>query len=235
LTGTGPANAFGLEAPPAASAAPGTTVSHTLTIINRGNASDNYTLTLAGDLSWPVQIAPTAGPVAPGTSTKIPTTVQIPLTATHGQTQHISIDVTSMGDPDRVASALVDTKVQNPYALAVEPITTTASAEPGGWATFAFRMGNTGSITDTFELTYTSTQQTQEAGWNLPPLPFVYLFPGVWTVIPVHLSVPSSTPEGDYTGEIRITSSGDSAITATLPVTVTVVWHRTYFPEIGRP
>ncbi len=203
-----------------------------LTIINRGNASDSYTLTLAGDVTWPVQMATSAGPVAPGASAKIPVTVQIPLTATHGESQRFTVTVTSAGDAGQAISVPVTTSAQILRGVTMTPISTSVSSGPGAAVFLTFRLHNTGNITDSFDFTYTSTQQL---GWEPPIMRSVTLGAGESVQIGVAISVPAGTPEGTYAGQFQATSQADGGVIATLPVSVQVVWHHLYFPEVGRP
>lgn len=232
LTVAAPDYTFGLEAPLAISAAPGSTVSHTLTLINQGNASDSYTLTLAGDLSWPVQMAPNAGPVAPGVSAKIPVTVQIPFTASPGESQRFTVTVTSAGDAGQAVSVPVTTSVQIVRGVEMTPISTSVSSGPGASVFLTFTLHNTGNITDSFDFIYTSTQQL---GWEPPALGSVTLGADESVHIDMAISVPTGTPEGSYFGQMKATSQADGAIHATIPITVQVVWQHHYFPDIWRP
>lgn len=232
LTVAAPAYAMGVDAPPPASAAPGATVSHPLIIANRGNSTDSYTLTLSGDVTWPVEMASSAGPVAPSASAKISVTVQIPLTATHGERHHFTVTVTSVGDAGQAISVPMTTTAQIQRGVTATPITTSVSSGPGAVVTLTVSLRNTGNMTDSFDLIYTSTQQF---GWIIPLLPGITLGPGETTQISLAITVPAAAPEGTYTGQLQAISQADAEAVATMPVSVQVVWRHVYFPEIGRP
>jgi hypothetical protein len=76
---------------------PGTTVTYSLSVSQTGTLTDTATLSLAGN-AWPVAAPGTLGPLAPGAGVTFPVTVTVPLTASLGSHDTVSVTVTSTGD-----------------------------------------------------------------------------------------------------------------------------------------
>jgi uncharacterized repeat protein (TIGR01451 family) len=94
----------------------GTPITYTESVKNLGFNDDTFTLALSGnqwpttlwDSSFTTQITKT-GSVGPGDTTDFGVKVSVPMTATSGMTDTVSVDVASMGNPDRTASATIET------------------------------------------------------------------------------------------------------------------------------
>ncbi len=232
LTIAAPDYALGVAAPPAINAAPGVTVTHALIIANQGNSSDSYTLTVSGGGSWPVTAPASTNAVAPGGTAKIPVKVQIPSTATPGESQSFTVTVTSVGDAGQSVAVPVTTTVKVIHGVSMTPITTSVRSGPGMAVTLTVSLGNTGNVSDTITLDY-----TDQGSWGITGLPYVVLGLGSGQQTPIELvvDIPPATPPGDYASQITATSQGDTKKTATIQLSIQVVWHHLYLPEIGRP
>ena len=90
--------------PPSAAAAgwPGTTITYTVNLTQLGYLTDTYTVTVTGN-AWPVNVPPSAGPLAQGNTAPLNVTVTVPLTATSGTHDLANLTITSIGDPTRWA------------------------------------------------------------------------------------------------------------------------------------
>ncbi len=238
LTIATPAYFHDTNAPPPLSVGPGETATHPLIIRNLGNAADSYTLTLTSSprLSGPVQMTNSVGPVAPGASAKTPLTVQVPITASHGESQQVTVTVTSVGDPATSVSIPVTTTVQVIHGVTITPITTsvttTVNTGEGSAVSLIFALGNTGNVTDTFELSHTSTQQTGWAVSIMPPVTFCRRrvdHPHAQAArAPLHAGGHLHRPDHGNIPSRRCTA------TASIPISVEVIWHRTYLPNVFR-
>jgi uncharacterized repeat protein (TIGR01451 family) len=94
----------------------GSAITYTEAVKNLGYNNDMFTLSISGnqwpttlwDSSFTTQITET-GSVAPGATADFGVKVSVPMTATSGMTDTVSVDVTSMGNPARTASASIQT------------------------------------------------------------------------------------------------------------------------------
>jgi uncharacterized repeat protein (TIGR01451 family) len=94
----------------------GSAITYTESVKNLGYNNDQFTLAASGnqwpttlwDPSFTAQITRT-GSVAPGSTTEFGVKVSVPMTATSGMTDTVSIDVASAGNPARTASASIQT------------------------------------------------------------------------------------------------------------------------------
>jgi uncharacterized repeat protein (TIGR01451 family) len=103
----------------------GSVISYTETVQNLGYNDDVFTLATSGnqwpttlwDSSFTTQITQT-GSVAPGATVDFGVEVSVPVTATSGMTDTVSVEAASMGNPARTASASIQTiAVTNPVLL----------------------------------------------------------------------------------------------------------------------
>jgi uncharacterized repeat protein (TIGR01451 family) len=104
---------------------PGSIVTYTMSVKNLGYKNDAFNLTSSGN-QWPTtlwdssftkQITKT-GSVAPGVTTEFGVKVSVPTKATSGMSDIVGMDVASIGNPARTASASIQTKaVTNPILL----------------------------------------------------------------------------------------------------------------------
>jgi uncharacterized repeat protein (TIGR01451 family) len=108
---TSAAAVYGLElAPPAVEAAglPGTVLTYSLSLVNSGNAPDEFDLGWAGNL-WEVQMPLTHVALAAGADAELPVRVTIPPGAAEGDHDVAVISAVSQGDPAAHASSTLTT------------------------------------------------------------------------------------------------------------------------------
>jgi len=89
-------------------ALPGSTIIHTLEIINGGQQTDTYEV-IASDNLWLAEIDMQVGPISFQECTKLDIQVTVPPTATLGNSDAATITLTLQGDPSVTASATLTT------------------------------------------------------------------------------------------------------------------------------
>lgn len=103
---------YGLSlAPPAQAqtAYVGETLTYTLALTNTGNGFDSFNLSVSGSV-WPTTLTPTTlGPLAAGASALVNLTLTIPLTATHNQTNILTVTAASQGNGSVSTSSVLTT------------------------------------------------------------------------------------------------------------------------------
>lgn len=92
----------------------------------------------------------------------------------------------------------------------------------------SFPVMNTGEATDTFSFTLTGLP----SGWSANA-PTQSLGAGATGTATVQLTVPGDTPTGNYTLQAKGTSTGDSTVTSSAPITVRVVKRATTLVYTG--
>jgi uncharacterized repeat protein (TIGR01451 family) len=120
-----------LPAAQSAQAHPGETLTYTLQAANTGNITDTFTITLTS--LWPASLAPltstlTLPPCSPAISLNV--TVTIPLTASPGETDMLTVALTSHADPGQQVSAAITSQAAAPDFTPSPTATPTATLPP---------------------------------------------------------------------------------------------------------
>jgi hypothetical protein len=89
-------------------AQPGSTITHTLEVINAGQQIDSYEVTVAANL-WLAETDKHVGPISFQESATLDIKVTVPPTVTYGTADNAMITIRSQGDPDINASATLTT------------------------------------------------------------------------------------------------------------------------------
>ncbi|MBN1874131.1 MAG: DUF11 domain-containing protein [Anaerolineae bacterium] len=154
-----PATALGVVITPnnSGTGIPGTVVTYTHTIENTGNTRDTYTITVSSNQGYIVISNLDMVTLDPGQSATVVVSVTVPSTATAGIVDQTTITVTSQTNPTVEDSAINTTIVGGYPAVELTP-DNTRGAYPGETITYTHQLQNTGNITDTFNLTYGSSQ-----------------------------------------------------------------------------
>jgi len=138
-----------------------------------------------------------------------------------------------MGNPSTAFSLPVSVMAEVVHGLDVFPITNSITSEPGRAVTVTVRVKNVGNVTDTVELTYSTT--TEQSAWPISLPMTLTLGPGAVVEQEVILFIPSATPEGYYSGQIHIFRAAQPNIEFIVPVYLFVVWQHAFFPIIFGP
>ena len=193
-------------------------ITHTFTVTNTG-ADDVFTLTAVSDNLWPTQIK-VAGVVtaqlALSASMSAPVDVVVTATVLPGGTAALpyardvaTFTVVARSSPSISATARLTT-TRNTYTVTIAPLAATQIAEPGTAVTYTLRVTNTGNITDTFDLTQTSSLSVWPV--SLFPLNVLSLTATSGVSVSVVITIPMGTDGGitNYT-HVTATSTADRA------------------------
>ncbi|MEI8080682.1 MAG: PKD domain-containing protein [Actinomycetes bacterium] len=227
------ANSYGLDMTPPSdgkTANPGTTVTYTLHIVNTGNVDDTFALDKTGN-GWVTGLPANVGPLAIGGSADIIVRVTIPASAGGGTTDQVVISAHSQANSAVSASSALITTARKLYAVKVAPAEDRKWGRPGIALDYALVITNTGNTDDVFSVTAVSAH-----GWtaNLDQAS-VALHRGESAAVGVRVTIPVTAADGmldDCT--VTITSTNDSAKSATAVLHSKSVWFRIYLPVVRR-
>ncbi|MCL4263510.1 MAG: right-handed parallel beta-helix repeat-containing protein [Anaerolineae bacterium] len=187
---TGEVGVLGVEIAPdrAASGNPGDTLIYLHTVTNTGDIAEQFLLSVTSANGWAAGVSPSSIILSPGEAASVQVTTTIPLTATGGSSDVATVLARSQTDADVFDTAEDTTTVlgEPGYGVIIEP-DNTGTANAGDTVAYTHWVTNTGSFTDTFNLTTESSH-----GWPTPdPLP-VTLASGESTQITVTLIIPAA-------------------------------------------
>ncbi len=173
------------------SAGPGTIITYTHYLTNTGNYTDSFTLNYSSSAGWGAGVP--AGPVTlgPGASELVTITVTIPTTASIGQSDQSVVSAASQTDALVFDMAHDQTDLMTSPGLIFQP-DRTAGSDSGRVVTYTHTLTNTGNGTDSFDITYSSTQ-----GWASLLTPnLVVLNANQTATVQLAVSIPAGTVSG---------------------------------------
>lgn len=94
-------------------------ITHTLTLTNTGGVADRYDVTLVQS-GWPITVAKTLGPIAPGHALTLTVAVQVPVTATVGEMDYTVIALTAQASPQTSRVITLQTLIDTAWVRARE-------------------------------------------------------------------------------------------------------------------
>ena len=212
---------------------PGGTVAHTLRVTNTGVAADTYTVTVVSGV-WPARGPVELGPLDAAASTELVVVVEIPLGAAAGESDVLTLAVTSVGDPAQSEERLLTTKANVIHGVGVEAGRTRRTGAPGAQVSYRVRVTNQGNDTDTFDVTVTGNEWPVSTPATVGPLGA-----GMYEDIDVTVDIPASaTPGESDVATVTVTSQGDLSQSAGVTLTTDIAaptWpHCIYLPIILR-
>jgi hypothetical protein len=207
---------YSAEMTPAASTQtlPGLTVTHTFTLTTTG-LDDSYTLAIQG-ANWPTTLLTTSPITIPsGNSDVVSIQVDIPLTASLGQSDAFELVATSTHAPSVVLTGLGTTTVTGAAGVAMTG-DQTAAAEVGETVTYTVQITNTGEVTDSFDLTLgTSAWTVTSSASGIGPLG-----PGQTATVEIYVTVGAGASDSVT---VTATSQFDPTASATTTLTTTAI------------
>lgn len=192
---------------------PGGSLTYTVNVMNTGDASDTFDLTVSDNAGWSPTVSPTAVTVGAGENGTATLSVTIPSSAVGGTIDGITVTATAQAfstsaSDSCTAHALVTGSVE------VTIVPASKSGAKGATITYSVTVTNTGAGSDTFNLEASDT-----LGWG-PTLTITSttLAAGASrTGIVLSIIVPSSASVGDES-TITVTATGtgyDNSATST--------------------
>ncbi len=192
---------------------PGTFVDFALDVINTSGSLDTYTLTSVIPGGWTAtfyedvngngvldagEMAPivAVGPVAGGAEVNVIARVDVPAGTLPG-VNATSFTATSTNNPAQ-SDTIANTVTINSFASVDFAPDQGGSTTPGGMITYPHTVTNTGNISDTWDLTFVSSQGWSYVFYDLAnnPIASVTLAPGASENITVRLTVPAGATIG---------------------------------------
>jgi len=144
------------------SGAPGATLSYTVTVKNKGNVSDTYSLTTADNAGWSRTISPSSLSLAAGASGTATLTVTIPSGAENCTRDNVRVIATGTGvsaENNCIAHAITEI-IRKGVNVSISP--TYRSGAPGTTLTYTVTVKNIGNVEDNFSL-----EGIDNLGWHL--------------------------------------------------------------------
>jgi uncharacterized repeat protein (TIGR01451 family) len=194
-------------------------------VTNVGDTTDAYSITV-NDANWVTNAPAMVGPLTPGEPTSIEVTVVIPADALAGDSDGAAITFSSQLPGTLPATADLETIANTVYGLqAVVETDTLEAAAPGIPLTYTLTVTNLGNITDTFDVTITST-------WAyVAPLSIGPLAAGESAQFTIVVYVPVEAHSGDANlATVTLTSEGNSSKTQSIELTAMAAWYNLFVP-----
>jgi uncharacterized repeat protein (TIGR01451 family) len=218
---------------------PATTVDFALDVVNTGGAADSYTLGSTIPAGWAVTyyddtngngvldpgettVLASVGPVPASSEAHVIARVAVPAGATPG-VNNVTFRATSTSNPT-VSDTITDTVTVNSFAAVNFFPDLNGAGTPGGTVRYTHTLTNAGNVSDTFALSYVSSQ-----GWTYlfydalnNPINSVLLNPGASVTIIAQMFVPATATLGTVeTG--TLTATGNVTLVSDNAVDVTIV------------
>ncbi len=191
----------------------GNAILYTLTVTNTRNTTDNYNISLTGQ-SWQTTTPLQVGPVAPGASLTFHVSVNIPSNALDGNSDTVTVKVTSRANAARSDSAVLTTTAQTNW-VTVTPPTAAQNGNAGGTAVYTLTVTNTRNTADSYNIALTGQSWQTTAPAQVGPVA-----PGASTTFQVTVDVPQAVVSGDFDiVTVTVSSQADSSKSDTAVLT----------------
>ncbi|NJO15438.1 MAG: choice-of-anchor D domain-containing protein [Thioploca sp.] len=200
---------------------PGSTLSIPLTLTNKGNEIDTYTLKTSNSANWALELLPTSVSLNKLESAHLNLNLTLP--AESGAKSVMTITATSQVDPSVIEEMLLTVGTTS-HDFAFTTTSSQLSGEPGAILPLELELTNNGSNADTYELKVTDNP----ANLIVNGLPTMPLPVKISETKKVALEIALSTESGaTNTLAVTATSQNDPNMTKVLPITITVAGKNT--------
>ncbi|MDI6820298.1 MAG: S8 family serine peptidase [Candidatus Hodarchaeaceae archaeon] len=194
---------YGVEAsisPSEKSGPPGEVLDYIVTVVNTGNVSDNYILTVSDNSGWGPSVQPTSLSVLAGENGVATLSVVVPENSAPYAEDNITVVASGTGVSDSTSCVARAAPV---YGVEVSIAPENASAPPGGTLTYTVTVKNVGNVVDNYSLT-----AADNAGWgpSISP-PSLEVPPGENGTATLTVVVPLGTP-GSAEDNITLVAAG---------------------------
>jgi hypothetical protein len=188
---------------------------------NNGTATDNIDFSVNGPAASWGSLSKATASLSPGQQTQLTVSVAVPVGTAPGDYM-LKVRGTSRTDPGKYSEATVDVTVKEEvgYGVSLSPATASVDVTSGDSATFQLRVRNTGTVTDTFDLS--AQGSGSQASWATLSRTSIQLPANGEDTATLTVSVPSDTQAGRYDFTVKAVSRSDPTQTATAQATVKV-------------
>jgi len=218
---------------------PGTTVDFALDVVNTGDGQDSYTLGSSVPAGWSVTYYDDAngnGALDPGETTTLVSVGPVPASSEVNVIARVSVPagaapgvnnasfIATSTNNGTISDTITNTVTVNSFAAVDFFPNRNGSASVSGTVRYTHTLTNTGNVSDTFALSYVSSQ-----GWTYifydalnNPMNSVFLAPGASVTVIAQLFVPATATLGTVeTG--TLTATGNVTLVSDDVVDVTVI------------
>lgn len=194
-------------------ALPGETLIYQFTVTNTGNQNDTINLTLSGTTpGWGSSLSVNALTLAPQGFATVELTIVVPASATPGTQDVTLVTATSTGNPGASDTASATTTVIAPIvrSVTITPTFQQGQGLPGEAVTYSHVVRNSGTISDSYQLSSTAAWPTALSLADTP-----LLAPGEAVTLLVTVTIPAGAPNGSIdTAVITAVSTTDPGVSA---------------------
>lgn len=187
----------------------GSQIAYTHLLTNTGNGPDSFALNAHSGQGWLITLPPTPINLNPGSTASVIVTLTIPA-GSGGQIDVLQLTASSVISPAFTATVVNTTTVSGTgsYGVTLAP-DNQSNGQPGQTITYTHTLTNSGTLTDTYDLTAVSTQ-----GWFQTISPTtVLLTPGASQPVTVTVLIDPAATNGQIDATtLTATSQGNPAV-----------------------
>jgi hypothetical protein len=179
-----------------------------LTARNNGSATDRIDFSLSGPAASWGSLGKSYATLAPGEQTSVSVTIMVPAgTAPGGYL--VRVRGASHTDQTKYDESVININVQEElvYGVLLSPASDSQDANAGDSASFQIRVKNTGTLSDTVDLSVSG----DEPSWADLSRALVALPPNGEDTVTLTVSVPSDAQDGRFDFTVKGTSRADSS------------------------
>jgi len=210
---------------------PGDTLTYTLTVTNKGStAMDTFTIDL-GPSIYPSSVdMDEIGPLNSGESAEFHVEVDIPKGATPGDVDTMEVTAISQGENSMTDELLLTTTVGGTYGVQLGSDKTNESGPPGSTLSYPLNITNSGSLQDTFLLTY----EKVDSDWAVYLAQnSISLAGGESAQTTLNILIPMTAADDEWNRlTLQASSSHDPSQWDEVELTITCQYAQTYLPII---